>query len=209
MSLLVGLTGGIGSGKSLAARFFKDEGAYIIDADQLSRDLVKPGNVALKEIVDIFGDFILEIDGTLNREKLAKIIFQDIKNKTALEIILHPKIIEREHEEYSIIRAKDPSAIVIIDAALLIESGHYKSVDKVIVVQSSEEQQVNRILSRSSLTYNQAVDRIKSQMTLSDKNIYADFILDNRLQPKDLMKNVVEIYKKLIKIEQKIVDLKN
>ena len=76
MSLLVGLTGGIGSGKSLAARFFKDEGAYIIDADQLSRDLVKPGNVALKEIVDIFGDFILEIDGTLNREKLAKIILK-------------------------------------------------------------------------------------------------------------------------------------
>jgi len=199
VSLLVGLTGGIGSGKSLAARFFKEEGAYIIDADELSKDLVQPGKPALKEIVDFFGDFILELDGTLNREKLAEIIFQDVNKKKALEVILHPKIIEKEHEEYSIIRANDPSAIVIIDAALLIESGNFKCVDKVIVVQSSEEQQVKRILSRSSLTYNQVVARIKNQMSLVDKNKYADFILDNRLQPEDLMKNVVEVYKKLIK----------
>ena len=201
MSLLVGLTGGIGSGKSLAARFFKEEGAYIIDADELSRDLVQPGKPALKEIVDFFGDFILELDGTLNREKLAEIIFQDVNKKKALEVILHPKIIEKEQEEYSIIRANDPSAIVIIDAALLIESGNFECVDKVIVVQSSEEQQVKRILSRSSLTYNQVLTRIKNQMSLADKNKYADFILDNRLQPEDLMKNVVEIYKKLIKAQ--------
>lgn len=201
MSLLVGLTGGIGSGKSLAARFFKEEGAYIIDADKLSRDLVQPGKPALKEIVDFFGDFILELDGTLNREKLAEIIFQDVNKKKALEVILHPKIIEKEQEEYSIIRANDPSAIVIIDAALLIESGNFKCVDKVIVMQSSQEQQVKRILSRSSLTYNQVVARIKNQMSLVDKNKYADFTLDNRLQPEDLMKNVVEIYKKLIKTQ--------
>ena len=201
MSLLVGLTGGIGSGKSLAARFFKEEGAYIIDADELSRDLVQPGKPALKEIVEFFGDFILELDGTLNREKLAEIIFQDVNKKKALEVILHPKIIEKEQEEYSIIRANDPSAIVIIDAALLIESGNFKCVDKVIVVQSSEEQQVKRILSRSSLTYNQILARIKNQMSLADKNKYADFILDNRLQPEDLMKNVVEVYKKLIKAQ--------
>ena len=201
MSLLVGLTGGIGSGKSLAARFFKEEGAYIIDADKLSRDLVQPGKPALKEIVDFFGDFILELDGTLNREKLAEIIFQDVNKKKALEVILHPKIIEKEQEEYSIIRANDPSAIVIIDAALLIESGNFKCVDKVIVMQSSQEQQVKRILSRSSLTYNQVVARIKNQMSLVDKNKYADFILDNRLQPEDLMKNVVEVYKKLIKAQ--------
>ena len=201
MSLLVGLTGGIGSGKSLAARFFKEEGAYIIDADELSRDLVQPGKPALKEIVEFFGDFILELDGTLNREKLAKIIFQDINKKKALEVILHPKIIEKEQEEYSIIRAINPSAIVVIDAALLIESGNFECVDKIIVVQSSEEQQVKRILSRSSLTYNQILARIKNQMSLADKNKYADFILDNRLEPEDLMENVVEIYKKLIKAQ--------
>jgi len=132
---------------------------------------------------------------------LAEIIFQDVNKKKALEVILHPKIIEKEQEEYSIIRANDPSAIVIIDAALLIESGNFKCVDKVIVMQSSKEQQVKRILSRSFLTYNQVVARIKNQMSLVDKNKYADFILDNRLQPEDLMKNVVEVYKKLIKAQ--------
>jgi dephospho-CoA kinase len=203
VSLLVGLTGGIGSGKSLAASFFKEEGAHIIDADQLSRDLVRPGKPALKEIVNIFGDFILEFDGTLNREKLANIIFQDLKKKAALEAILHPKIIEKEHEEYSFLRAKDPSSIVIIDAALLIESGNFKSVDKVIVVQSSEEQQVKRILSRSSLTYNQALARIKNQMSLADKNIYADFTLDNQFEPEDLRENVITLYKKLLKSHKK------
>lgn len=201
MSLLVGLTGGIGSGKSLAANYFKKQGAYIIDADHLSRDLVRPGKPALKEIVDVFGKFILSSDGNLNRKELARIIFKDIAKKTALEEILHPKIFEKEQEEYLNITINDPSAIVIIDAALLIESGNFESVDKVIVIQATEEQQLQRILSRCSLTHDQAVARIKNQMSLADKNKYADFILDNQSQPKDLLEKVAVLYKMLLKTQ--------
>ena len=198
MSLLVGLTGGIGSGKSLAANYFKKQGAYIIDADQLSRDLVRLGKPALKEIADVFGEFILRSDGNLNREELARIIFQDIAKKSALEKILHPKIFAKEQEKYLSIKINDPSAIVIIDAALLIESGNFKNVDKVIVIQATEEQQLQRILSRCALTHDQAVARIKNQMSLPDKNKYADYILDNQSQPKDLMQKVAVLYKMLL-----------
>jgi dephospho-CoA kinase len=201
VSLLVGLTGGIGSGKSLAAKFFKEEGAYIIDADQMSRDLVSIGKPALKEIAHAFGDFILDQNGNLKREELAKIIFKDIKKKFILEEILHPKIFTKEQEQYSIIIAKDPSAIVIIDAALLIESGNFKNVDKVIVVQSTKEQQLKRIVSRSNLTHDQALARIKNQMCLADKNKYADFTLDNQLNKEDLKNRIRDIYKVLLKIQ--------
>ena len=201
MSLLVGLTGGIGSGKSLAAKFFAEKGAHIIDSDQLSRELVCPGQPALKEIIDVFGEFILDPSGNLDREALAKIIFEDTEKKSALEAILHPKVIVREQEIYLNISASNPSAIVIVDAALLIESGNYMNVDKVIVVQSREEQQVQRILSRGSQSYDQAISRIKNQMSFEEKSKYADYILDNQSQAEDLRQKVQEIYAKLLKIQ--------
>jgi dephospho-CoA kinase len=201
VSLLVGLTGGIGSGKSLAAKFFKEQGAYIIDSDQLCRDFVRKNQPALKEIVDSFGESILKSDGNLNREDLAKIIFHDNKKKSTLEAILHPKVIAKGHELYLNIKNNNPSAIVIIDAALLIESGNFESVDKVIVIQSTEEQQLKRILSRNYLSRDQALVRIKNQMSLEDKNKYADYTLDNNLQPKDLKESICVLYKKLLKIK--------
>lgn len=191
----------MGSGKSLAAKFFAEQGAHIIDADQLSRELVRPGQPALKEIVDVFGEDILDPSGNLDREALAKVIFEDTEKKSVLEGILHPKVIAREHEKYLSISASDPSAIVIVDAALLIESGNYKNVDKVIVVQSKEEEQVQRILSRGSQNYDQAIARIKNQMSFEDKSKYADYILDNQSQPEDLRQKVQEIYAKLLKIQ--------
>ena len=198
MSLLVGLTGGIGSGKSLAASFFKELGAYIIDADQLSRDLVHPGQTALNEIIDHFGKNILDDKGSLNRGKLAKVVFQNPDQKTVLESILHPKIFKKEQEEYLKICAHDPSAIVIIDAALLIESGNYKHVNIVIVVRSNEESQIQRILSRNEFSLDEVKTRINNQMSLDDKIKYADFILDNELQQEDLKEKVRELYPKLL-----------
>jgi dephospho-CoA kinase len=198
VSLFVGLTGGMGSGKSLAAKFFAEQGAHIIDADQLSRELVRPGHPALKEIIDAFGEGILEPSGNLDRAALAKTIFDNTENKSALEAILHPKIIVREQEKYLSIIASDPSAIVILDAALLIESGNYKNVDKVIVVQSREEQQIQRILSRGFQNYDQAIDRIKTQMSFEEKSKYADYIIDNQSQTDDLRKKVQKVYAKLL-----------
>jgi dephospho-CoA kinase len=197
VSLLVGLTGGIGSGKSLAASFFKDLGAYIIDADRLCRDLVQPGQTALQEIINNFGVAILDCNGNLDRKKLAYIIFNNSEQKSVLEGILHPKVFKMEQEQYLNICSTDASALVIIDATLLIESGNYKHVDQVVVIRSSRDLQVQRLLIRESFTLEEITARVNNQMSLEEKIKYADFILDNNSNKDDLKDKVIELHSKL------------
>ena len=197
MSLLVGLTGGMGSGKTLSASFFKDLGAFILDADLICRKLVEPGQAACKEIEAVFGKEIFTGSGNLDRRKLADIIFGDPEKKQTLEDILHPKVFEFERLEYDAIRKEHPNALVIVDAALLIESGNYKKMDKVIVVNSDEKNRINRILARSELSRDEIADRIKNQMPSDEKVRYADFVLENSLDKDNLRTKVQEIYAKL------------
>ncbi|MDC1122479.1 dephospho-CoA kinase [Nitrospinaceae bacterium] len=197
MSLLVGLTGGMGSGKTLSASFFKDLGAFILDADLICRKLVEPGQAAWKEIEAVFGKEIFTESGNLDRKKLADIIFGDPEKKQTLEDILHPKVFEFERLEYDAIRKEHPNALVIVDAALLIESGNYKKMDKVIVVNSDEKNRINRILARSELSRDEIADRIKNQMPSDEKVRYADFVLENSLDKGNLLSKVIDIHTKL------------
>ena len=197
MSLLVGLTGGMGSGKTLSASFFKDLGAFILDADLICRKLVEPGQAAWKEIEAVFGKEIFTESGNLDRRKLADIIFGDSEKKQTLEDILHPKVFEFERLEYDAIRKEHPNALVIVDAALLIESGNYKKMDKVIVVNSDEKNRISRILARSELSRDEIADRIKNQMPSDEKVRYADFVLENSLDKGNLLSKVKEIHTKL------------
>ena len=197
LSLLVGLTGGMGSGKTLSASFFKDLGAFILDADLICRKLVEPGQAAWKEIEAVFGKEIFTGSGNLDRRKLADIIFGDPEKKQTLEDILHPKVFEFERIEYDAIRKEHPNALVIVDAALLIESGNYKKMDKVIVVNSDEKNRINRILARSELSRDEIADRIKNQMPSDEKVRYADFVLENSLDKANLLSKVIDIHTKL------------
>ena len=197
MSLLVGLTGGMGSGKTLSASFFKDLGAFILDADLICRKLVEPGQAAWKEIEAVFGKEIFTGSGNLDRRKLADIIFGDSEKKQTLEDILHPKVFEFERLEYDAIRKEHPNALVIVDAALLIESGNYKKMDKVIVVNSDEKNRISRILARSELSRDEIADRIKNQMPSDEKVRYADFVLENSLDKGNLLSKVMDIHTKL------------
>ena len=197
MSLLVGLTGGMGSGKTLSASFFKDLGAFILDADLICRKLVEPGQAAWKEIEAVFGKEIFTGSGNLDRRRLADIIFGDPEKKQTLEDILHPKVFEFERLEYDAIRKEHPNALVIVDAALLIESGNYKKMDKVIVVNSDEKNRISRILARSELSRDEIADRIKNQMPSDEKVRYADFVLENSLDKDNLLSKVKDIHTKL------------
>jgi dephospho-CoA kinase len=197
LSLLVGLTGGMGTGKTLAASFFKDLGAFVLDADLICRKLVEPEQPAWREILEIFGKKVFTDSGNLDRKKLANIIFKNPQKKGILESILHPKVFEIEELKYEAIRKEHPNAVVIVDAALLIESGNYKKMNKVIVVNSDEKNRIDRIIARSQISQDEVITRINNQMPSEEKVRYADFILENMLDKDSLRSNVIDIYAKL------------
>ena len=200
MSVLVGLTGCMGAGKSLAASFFLEQGAYIIDADEICRQLVKPGKPAWKEIFDTFGSAYFNPDDSLKRKKLADLIFENNNKRIALEEILHPRVIVEEKVRYHSYQKINTNAVVIIDAALLIESGNHKTTDRVIVIRSNEELQIQRVIKRSAESRQSIKKRLEQQMPLEEKLKYADYILYNESDQKYLKKQVLFLYLELLKL---------
>ncbi len=194
MSILVGLTGSIGSGKSLAASYFDELGAQVIHADLICRRLVAPYEPAWEEIVNQFGVEYLRSDNTLDRSKLAAEIFHCNSKRKTLEAILHHRVIAEEKKIYFEHQKNDPTAVVIIDSALLIESNNYKNVDKVIVVQSTQELQIERVICRDGESSTSVEKRLKIQMPLAQKLNYADYVLYNTTGREQLKHQVHKLY---------------
>jgi len=187
----------MGSGKSIAGEMLNELGAHIIDADEICRSLIEPGKQAWREIVQLFGDEILVPDQTLNRKKLADIVFNDPEKKMALEGILHPKVFAEEQRIFEEISQRDKDAIVVINAPLLIESGNYRKMDKVVVVACEERVQVERIEQKGIFSGEEALKRIKTQMKLKEKLQFADYNIDNNSSVEDLRIEVKKLYQKL------------
>jgi len=177
--LKVGLTGGIASGKNTVSRIFEGLGAKIIDADKISREVMKRGEVVYEKVVSHFGTGILRENGEIDRGKLAQIIFSDPKEREALNGITHPEIIKIEDRLCEDIIQKDPSSIIIVNAALLIEAGVFRRFDKLILIYASTETQIDRLIKRDGLERNEALMRINSQMPFEEKRGFADYIIDN------------------------------
>ena len=194
--LVVGLTGGIASGKSVVSKTFKKLGLPIINADLIAREMVKPGEVSYQEIVDHFGKGILNPDQTINRRKMAKIIFSDSKERERLNSILHPRIVEKIKRRIRDFKERG-ERIVILDAALLIEAGELSLADKLIVVTVSPKIQVKRLVQRDHLTEREAKERIATQMPLSEKVKLADYVIDNSGSVKKTIRRTKEVYHKL------------
>lgn len=197
MALLAGLTGGMGSGKTTVGKLFKALGAYVLDADEICRSLVEPGKPAWREIVGLLGDGILRDDQTLDRRKIADIVFNDQEKKKSLEAILHPRVMEEEQTIYKNILKGDPGALVIIDAALLIESGNYRQVDKVIVVACDKETQLHRIMAKNTFSREDAQRRLHQQMPLEEKIKFADYVLHNNSGLSELKEKVEVLFHQL------------
>ena len=197
MALLAGLTGGMGSGKTTVGKLFKALGAYILDADEICRSLLEPGKPAWNETVDLLGNGILRDDQTLDRRKIADVVFSDLEKKKALEAILHPRVMEEEQAVYKDILKDDPGALVIIDAALLIESGNYRKVDKVIVIACDEETQLHRIMDKNTFSREDAHRRLQQQMPLEEKSKFADYVLHNDSGLSELEEKVEALFHQL------------
>ena len=172
----IGLTGGIGSGKSTVANMLADHGAVIIDADAIARELVEPGEPALAELVTEFGPRIIREDGTLNRGELAALAFSDARGTERLNAIMHPLI--RAESERRIATAGD-EAIVVYDMPLLLETGQQEVVDLVVVVDVPEEMQVERAVGQRGLDEADVRRRMQVQVTRSDRLAAADIVIDN------------------------------
>jgi len=182
MGVIFGITGGIATGKSTVSAMLRKRGAVIVDADLLAREVVKPGSEGLEAIRRKFGDAYLHPDGTLNREKLAALVFSDEKAREQLNAITHPLIRQKMDEQVRSALQADPLAVVVMDVPLLIESmvkENLRRVDKVILVYVPEPVQIKRLMRRNGLSREEAESRIRSQMPIEEKRAYADFLIDN------------------------------
>lgn len=198
--LIVGLTGGVASGKTAVSQVLKEEGAYIIDADQIARELVQPHKPAWNELIRTFGKEILQEDGFIHRKKLADKVFADPKKRKLLNQILHPRIKEEMDRRTKEIGQKDPEAIVVIDAPLIVELGDHREMDKLIVVASTQTQQIERLKERDRIGPEEALRILSSQMPVEEKVNLADFVIRNEGSLEETKKRAKEVFKELRKV---------
>jgi dephospho-CoA kinase len=184
--LRIGLTGGIGSGKSTVSRLLAEHGAVIVDADRIAREVVAPGSPGLAAVVEAFGPGILTEDGVLDRPALAAVIFADREARATLDGIVHPLVRKRAAEVES---AAPEDAVVVHDVPLLAETGQAASYDLVLVVEADEAARVARLVGRG-LTEDDARARIAAQATDGQRRAIADVVLDNRGTPAELAAQV-------------------
>ena len=191
---VLGLTGGIGSGKSMVASMFAQLGADVIDADRLARDVVAPGQPALQEIASAFGRDILLPDGRLDRGKLGRIIFADPVARGTLNAITHPRV--RERMDAEIAARQSGPGVLIVDIPLLYENERTGRVETVIVVWVDTQTQLRRLVERNGLSEHEARQRIAAQMPLDEKRARADVVIDNSGSPENTRRQVDAIYRR-------------
>jgi dephospho-CoA kinase len=192
--LLVGLTGGIATGKSTVSRMLRDLGCVIVDADVLAREVVEPGAPAFREIVTEFGPDVVQPDGTLDRKRLGAVVFADAARRRRLEAITHPAIRASFAARLQGLVEQGFAGIVVFDAAVMIESGNYKNMDRLVVVATDPETQRIRLMARDGIGAEDAARRVASQMPLAEKVKLADYVIDNSGDRAATAARVREVY---------------
>ncbi len=194
-----GLTGGIGTGASTVAQMFKELGAIVIEADQVGREVVAPGSETLQKIVGIFGPKVLAKDETLDRQKLADIIYKDEAARRRLNALLHPLIRRRIVEEIGRLRDEQPDAIVIVDVPLLLDTTGPEAfeLDGVIVVSTDRATQVKRLRSRDKISAEDAERRLAAQRAVAEKAEDADWVIDNSGSEEETRRQVDMMWEEL------------
>jgi dephospho-CoA kinase len=194
---IIGLTGGIASGKSTVARLFEEQGAMVIDADTLAREAVRPGSIALERIVALFGPEFLLPDGSLDRKRLGRLVFADASKRCKLEEITHPAIRSLADERIAQLAAEG-HRVVFYMAPLFIEAGAVGRVDEVWVVTVRPEIQLERLMKRDAFKQEEAERIIASQMPLAEKERHGRIVIDNSGTPEETRRIVAAIWEREI-----------
>jgi len=200
--LLLGVTGGIATGKTTVVNMLKELGASVIDFDLLARQVAEPGKPAWQEIVAYFGEQVIQEDKHLDRKKLSDIVFRNIEKRKKLEGFTHPRIHAEFVKQLNEIVEKDPDAIVQVDVPLLIESNLQYLFHKTLVVYIPEEKQIERLVARDGISKEEAANRLKAQLPIEEKVGYADFVIYNDKSLAETKKQVEELWENLKKIQK-------
>ena len=197
--LLVALTGGIASGKSVVAARLAELGAVVIDADRVAREVVEPGQPALARIAEQFGPEMIASDGSLDRSALGALIFQDPEARQRLNEITHPAVRQRSHELFTAAEAADPDAVVVYDVPLLID-GHESRVDEfdlIVVVHADPQTRLQRLVELRGHSHDEALHRINSQATDAERLAVADLVIDSDGTLDETLEQVDALWQKL------------
>lgn len=195
---IIGLTGGIASGKSTVSRVLKDLGAIIIDSDDVAHEIIAPRKPAWNDIVNLFGPEVLNPDMTINRDILGEIVFNDPIKLKALNQIVHPRVAERFKDDLQEIRNMQPDAVVVMDVPLLYETHMERICDVVWVVWVDRETQKYRLMKRNNYSEEEATVRIEAQMSLDEKAHMADVIIDNSQSMEETIATATRYFKDII-----------
>ncbi|OGC84654.1 MAG: dephospho-CoA kinase [candidate division Zixibacteria bacterium RBG_16_43_9] len=194
---IIGITGGIGSGKTEVAKVFKKMGAKILSGDEIGKEVVEENKSVLKKLIETFGEEILNRNKKLNRRKLGKIAFSSIENRDKLNTIVHPYLLSNLKKQIREHRKKGPG-VVIVDAALIIEWGLQKELDYLILVESSFQNRIKRLKEYSGYSQKEAINRIMAQIKDRTRRKYADYVIRNDKDLKELKKKVLFLWERLI-----------
>jgi dephospho-CoA kinase len=196
-SLILGVTGGIATGKTTVVRMLEELGAPVIDFDLLAREVVEPGKPAWKDIVAYFGERILQKDRSMDREKLSAMVFQDGEKRKKLESFTHPRIYEASVKRVNKIVEKDPDAVVQLDIPLLIEQNLQHMVHKILVVYIPQDKQVERLVERNGISREGAAARLRSQLPIDEKLSKADYVIYNDRSLEETRRQVEDLWQTL------------
>lgn len=200
--LNVGLTGGIACGKSTVAQMFVRRGGHLIDFDKLAHEVQVPDMPAWQDVVGYFGSDILQPDRHIDRNKLAAVVFNNPEKLRKLNSMVHPRVFEQWCLRLEKIKALNPHAIVFADVPLLFEGGMQHLFDLTILVMIEPEEQIERLMTRSGVSRQDAESRLKSQMPIHDKIRLADIVIENRLTVRETEKRVEGLWKDLVEKEK-------
>ncbi|MGO4111156.1 dephospho-CoA kinase [Paenibacillus sp. YAF4_2] len=191
----IGLTGGIATGKSTVAAMLVERGALLVDADQVAREVVMPGEPALEAVASTFGQAVIHTDGTLNRKALGEIVFNNRQRLMQLESILHPAIRNRMQQQIRQYEEQDPRQLVVADIPLLYETGQEELYEGIMVVYVPQQLQLTRLMERNGLAQEEALRRIGLQLDIEQKRSRADWVINNSSSLEETKRQVDEFWK--------------